>query len=164
VVPGRLGAQRAAEPARLNRSAILAAALGVALVAAACGGGSTQAERHHGGSTTTTTPSTTGTSAGGPPLTVGIICTTPTDAAQAFVAGWVAGDRAAASRCGSPDAVTTIFAHGTNAAAWAFQGCGGPDPGVPVCTFTYPGGTAQLTLMGTEAQGWKVSSTSLGGA
>ena len=31
------------------------------------------------------------------------------------------------------------------------------DPGVPICSYTYPGGSARLTIEGTEAGGWKVT-------
>jgi len=86
---------------------------------------------------------------------------TPAQAAQTFVQAWTAGDRAAAGRCAMAGAVTAIFANSGAGAAWTFQGCGGPDPGVPICTFVYPGGSARLTLMGTEAQGWKVSQITL---
>jgi hypothetical protein len=86
-----------------------------------------------------------------------LVCSTPSDAAHAFVQAWQAGDRAAAGRCAAPDAVAALFARAAPSVPWAFQQCDGPDPGVPVCTYTFPGGTAQLTLMGTEAQGWKVS-------
>jgi hypothetical protein len=119
----------------------------------ACGGGSSGVQSQK--PTTTTAPSS-------PPLTIGIICTTPTDAAQTFVAAWMAGDRGAAGRCAAPGAVSTLFARNGHAAGWTFQACGGPDPGVPVCTFAYPGGTAQLTLNGTEAAGWKVAQVQLG--
>ena len=134
----------------------VAVAVVVAVLLAGCGGGgSATAEHHAGGSTTTST------SAGTPSVTVGIVCTTPTQAAQAFVQGWTAGDRAAAGRCAMQGAVTAIFAQSGAGAGWTFQACGGPDPGVPICTFAYPGGSARLTLMGTEVDGWKVSQVSL---
>ncbi len=136
------------------------AAAAVVLVAAvvllgACGGGSTGVQSQKPTTTTTTVASS-------PPLTVGIICTTPTEAAQASVAAWMAGDRGAAGRCAAPGAVATLFASSGRGAGWAFQGCDGPDPGVPVCTYTYPGGNARLTLNGTEAAGWKVTQVQLG--
>ena len=133
------------------------AAAGMLVVSAvllgACGGGSTGVQTQK--PTATTTPSN-------PPLTIGIICTTPTDAAEAFVGAWMAGDRAAAGRCATPVAVSTLFARNGRGAGWTFQACRGPDPGVPVCTFAYPGGTARLTLNGTEAAGWKVAQVQLG--
>jgi hypothetical protein len=123
--------------------------LGAALALAACG----DADR-----TTTTSSSTTRTTVdpSGPPVTVGIICSDPTDAATSLVQAWAAGDRAAAGRCAVADVVAELFRRG-GAAGWAFQGCGGPDPGVPVCTYSYPGGSAILTVEGTEAMGWKVT-------
>lgn len=134
------------------RPAAGAVALAVAALLAGCGGGSTGVASR--GPTTTTT---TTLGVGGPSVTVGIICMTPTDAARAFVAAWTAGDRAAAGRCAMPGAVATIFTRPGAGAGWTFQACDGPDPGVPICTFTYPGGAARLTLTGTEAAGWKVS-------
>jgi hypothetical protein len=102
-------------------------------------------------STTTTSPAADQTT-----VTVGIVCTTPEDASNALVNAWKGGDRTAAARCASASAVDTIFQSGGQDAAWAFEGCPGADPGVPECAFTYPGGTARLTLNGTEAEGWKV--------
>jgi hypothetical protein len=140
------------------RPAGVAVALVAAVVLAGCGGGGSPRVASHPATTTTTTTS----GAGGPSVTIGIICTTPTEAAQAFVQAWTAGDRAGAGRCAMPGAVTTIFSRPGAGAGWTFQACGGPDPGVPICTFAYPGGSAQLTLMGTEAAGWKVSQVDLG--
>jgi hypothetical protein len=88
-------------------------------------------------------------------------CTTPTDASRTVVAGWVANDRVTAGRCATPDAVATLFADAGRAAGWTFQGCDGPDPGVPVCTFGSPRRTARLTLHGTEAAGWTVDRVEL---
>ena len=55
----------------------------------------------------------------------------------------------------------SLFAQPGHSAGWTFQTCGGPDPGVPVCSFAYPGGTARLTLQGTEAAGWSVDRVEL---
>jgi hypothetical protein len=104
-------------------------------------------------STTVVSPSTL---AGQPTPTTGI-CSLPEDASQAFVDGWLAGDRAAAERCGSPDAVNTMFQTSGAGAQYTFQGCDSTDPGVPTCSYTYPGGAARLTIEGTEAAGWKVT-------
>jgi hypothetical protein len=151
VVPCRVGAERAAEPATgVIRAGVLALAIGV-LALAGCGGGGGQVA-----TSGTTTTSTLPIGAGGPSVTVGIVCITPSDASQAVVSAWQAGDEAAAGRCATPSAVSTLFARPGRGAGWAFQGCGGPDPGVPSCTFRYAGGQATFTLMGTEAQGWKV--------
>jgi hypothetical protein len=163
VVPCRLRPQRPAGPVGVTRAAAVAVALVAAALLGGCGGGSTGGGGgRRGGPPPPPTPPPTTLGAGGPSVTVGIICMTPTNAAQAFVAAWTAGDRSAAGRCAMPDAVTTIFTRLGAGAGWTFQGCGGPDPGVPICTFTYPGGTAQLTLMGTEAAGWKVSQVAFG--
>jgi hypothetical protein len=139
----------------VTRAGVVALAVGV-LALAGCGdGGGKVATR--GPSTTT---STTLPGGGGPSVTVGIICMTPTDAAQAVVSAWQAGDSTAAARCASASAVSTLFAHPGRGAGWTLQGCGGPDPGVPVCTFAYAAGHASFTLQGTEAQGWQVDEVS----
>lgn len=132
------------------RAAALAALLAAAVMLGACGGGSSVQSRG------TTTTSTATTSTGGPPITVGIICMTPTDAAHALVDAWTSNDRGAAGRCASDAAVAALFGRRGDP-SWAFQGCDGPDPGVPICTYRGSGGTLRLTLMGTEAQGWKVT-------
>jgi hypothetical protein len=140
-------------PGRALRLVVVA--IGVVLAAAACGG--TNGTQNAGNRTTSTTSvsSTGGTTAptGG--------CSTPTIAARAVVDAWLAGDRATAAPCATPDAVATLFARSGRSAAWTFQSCDGPDPGVPVCTFAYPGGIGRLTLHGTEAAGWSVDRVEL---
>jgi len=89
------------------------------------------------------------------PATVGYDCTTPESAAQSVVNAWKAGDQATARRCGSDAVVDQLFQSSGSGAQWTFQGCGGPDPGVPRCQFSYNGGTATMTMNGTEASGWK---------
>jgi hypothetical protein len=130
--------------------------LGPAFVGTSCG---TSHGTHQAGSaatsTTTNVPST-GTTVPGADS-----CATPTLAAHALVDSWIAGDRGRAAECATPDAVATLFAHPGHAAGWTFQGCDGPDPGVPVCTFAYPGGVGRLTLKGTEAAGWSVNQVQL---
>ena len=152
MVPRRVGVERVAGPATgVTRAGV--AALTVAVVAlAGCGGGGAQVATHGPSTTRPTVP----TSGGGPSVTVGIICITPTDASQAVVSAWHAGDAPAAARCATASAVSALFAHPGAGAGWTFAGCDGPDPGVPTCTFTYPGGKATFTLQGTEAEGWKV--------
>jgi hypothetical protein len=154
VVPSRIGPQRAATPRGLSVAAFVAAAV----LLAACGGGGGQAQTRR--STPTTTTSSTG--GGGPTVTVGIICVTPTDASQAVLSSWTAGDRAAAARCASPAVVSALFAHASRGTGWTFKGCDGPDPGVPQCTYASSGGHASLTLVGSEASGWHVDSLSFG--
>lgn len=143
---------------------LLVAALSAAILTVSCGGASTDhpvSRPTHATTTTTTTGGIPSTSAGTVPTAA---CTTPTLAARAIVAAWMASDRGAAGQCATPDAVATLFAHPGNGAGWTFQGCGGPDPGVPVCTFNYPGGVGRLTLHGTEAAGWSVDHVQLGAA
>jgi hypothetical protein len=155
VVPSRLGPQRAAPPRRLIAAAAVAAA-----VLAGCGGSSGRVQSRHS-PVSTTAPAASSTT-GGPSVTVGIICIAPTDAAQALLSAWATGDQAAAGRCASPAAVSALFGHASRGTGWTFQGCGGPDPGVPQCTYASAGGHASLTLMGSEASGWKVDSLSFG--
>jgi prepilin-type processing-associated H-X9-DG protein len=78
------------------------------------------------------------------------------------VRAWQAADPAAAGRCAAPAAVATLFGRRGEGAAWTFEGCDGPDPGVPRCNYAYAGGHASLRLAGTEAQGWKVDQVSFG--
>ncbi len=88
-------------------------------------------------------------------------CSTPTLAARAIVDVWIASNRTLVRKCATADAVATLFARPGHSAAWTFQSCDGSDPGVPVCTFTHPGGTGRLTLHGTEAAGWSVDRVEL---
>ncbi|HSO95516.1 MAG TPA: hypothetical protein VLV81_05690 [Acidimicrobiia bacterium] len=139
---------------------LLLAAITAAVLCVSCGGAST--DRHVGSRATSTTAATV------PPTTGATVpaggCTTPTLAARAVVTAWTASDRTGAGQCATPDAVATLFAHPGHGAGWTFQGCDGPDPGVPVCTFVYPGGVARLTLQGTEAAGWSVDQVQFGAA
>ena len=106
--------------------------------------------------TTTLAPATTADTT---PVTIGIICSVPDEAATTLVNAWIAGDQAAAGRCATPDAVSTLFQHSGAGAQWTFQGCNGSnDPGVPICQYSYEGGAANLTANGSEATGWKVVS------
>jgi len=108
------------------------------------------------GTTVTTLPPPTTAAGDDTSVTVGIICTTPEDASMSFVDAWIAGDEAAAKRCATDGAAATLFETSGSGAQWTFQGCAGPDPGVPECSYSYEGGGALLTLNGTEAAGWKV--------
>jgi hypothetical protein len=143
----------------LNRRARGAALLGGAIALAACASDSVGGAAHGAASTT----SATGGS-GGSSVNVGIICSTPTDAASAVVNAWMSGDRAAARRCGTPTAVASLFARTAEAngvnngvVGWILQGCAGT-----VCTFTYPHGTARLTVAGSDAAGWAVRRVQFG--
>ncbi len=107
---------------------------------------------------TTTTIAPTATTES-PPVTIGIICTTPEDAAMTFVESWIAGDQAAAARCASDEAVSTIFENSGAGAQYTNQGCFG-DPGVPTCAYSYEGGSVSLAMSGSEASGWRVESVS----
>ena len=112
-------------------------------------------------STSTTTTSTTTASlpppsvAGQTGVTVGYDCTSPDSAVQSVVNAWQAGDETTARRCGTDAVVNQLFRSSGSGAQWTFQGCGGPDPGVPRCQYSYEGGAATMTMNGTEAAGWK---------
>lgn len=141
--------------------ALVVILIGVGIAVATGGGGnnnsidttaSTLATTTSGAAATTTTTTTSGST----PVTVGIICTTPEDAAKSVVSAWGANDRAAADRCASPGALDDLFKASGAGNTWMFQDCGGPDPGVPTCQFSYEGGAANFKMAGTEAAGWKV--------
>jgi hypothetical protein len=145
----------------LIRCARGAGLLGAAIALAACGGSSSSSggAAHRAASTTTAT-----SSPGGSSVNIGIICSTPTDAANAVVSAWTAGDRAAARRCGTPTAVETLFARAAGAnggnngvVGWILQGCAGT-----VCSFTHPHGTVRLTMGGSDASGWIVTRVQFG--
>jgi hypothetical protein len=148
------GVPSAALPGRASR--LLVVGVGAVLVAAACSG--TNGTGHAGKQTTSTT--TSASSPSGTTVPTGG-CSTPTIAARAVVDAWLVEDRTTAAGCATPDAVATLFARSGRSAGWTFQSCDGPDPGVPVCTFTYPGGIGRLTLHGTEAAGWSVDRVEL---
>jgi len=138
---------------------LAAAACAVALVAAACSGSDDSA-----GKTGSSTPRSSTPTAVAPPtvpdttsVTIGIICTTPEDAAQGIVAAWGADDRAAASRCASAAVIDRLFQTSGAGNSWFFQGCDRADPGVPICAFSYEGGAAFFTVEGTDAAGWKAT-------
>jgi hypothetical protein len=130
-----------------------------ALFVVACGGDDGDSVK---ASDSTTSSSTTSTTAGGnvpdtTPVTIGIICTTAEEAAQAVVAAWGLDDPAEANRCSSAAVVDTLFQTSGTGNTWFFQGCDRTDPGVPVCAFSYEGGAAFFTVEGTEAAGWKTT-------
>ena len=134
----------------MRRPARGGALLGAAILFAACsggGGGSGGATRST--PSTTTVPATTGP--GGPSVNVGIICSTPRDAALAVVNAWMAGNRAAARRCASPTAVELLFTRASGPEGWPLQRCAGT-----VCSFNHPLSGLRLTMGGSNAAGWVV--------
>jgi hypothetical protein len=138
-------------------------------VAALAAGGGDDTKVSASGSTTSSSavaasvPTTTVTTTAVPPtsgqtsVTVGIICSSPDEASAALVDGWKAGDRAGAERCAAADAVNVMFQTNGAGAQYVSQGCDLSDPGVPICSWTYPGGSTAMTVEGTEAAGWKVT-------
>jgi hypothetical protein len=138
----------------LIRRARVAGLLAAAIVLAACGGGSS-GSAHSGASTTAA--ATTATSGSGGSVNIGIICSTPTDAANAVVNAWISGNRAAARRCASPAAVESLFARAAGPEGWILQRCAGT-----VCSFTHPYATLRLTMGGSDAAGWIVTRVEFG--
>jgi hypothetical protein len=137
---------------------VSAVAFGAALlvgVCSGCGGGS---GTNHAAGTTTTSTTTVPTTTGPAPTAD---CTTPTLATRSVLAGWAAQDRAITGTCATVTVVNALFAYRGSPAGAALQGCGGPDPGVPVCTFNYSGGTGRFTLQGTDSSGWSVQDVQL---
>jgi len=139
----------------LTRPAGIAGFLAATIIVASCGGGtgSTSAARHTSTSTTTLTPP----SGGGGYVNVGIICSSPRDAASAAVNAWIAGNRAAARRCVSPVALEALFARSAGPEGWILQRCTGT-----VCSFTHPAATLRLTMGGSDAAGWIVTGVAFG--
>ena len=90
-------------------------------------------------------------------VTLGIICTTPRDATDTLVGAWIAGEKTASARCADQAVVDRLFQGSGAGAQWIFQGCDGPDPGVPQCQYSYEGGGVTFTLAGTEVDGWRVT-------
>jgi hypothetical protein len=152
---------RSAEPVATGTSShrrargVLVGAAAATLLAAGCSGSS---GTHHAATTTTTSTTTVPTTTGPAPTAD---CTTPTLATRSVLAGWAAQDRAITGTCATVTVVNTLFAYRGSPAGAALQGCGGPDPGVPVCTFSYSGGTGRFTLQGTESSGWSVQDVQL---
>lgn len=173
MVPGRIGTERASL-AVVNQQRILTI-LGVVALVGIIGGtvalatsGGDETKVSASGSTTsssavtTSVPSTTATTVVAPTspetaVTVGIICSSPDEASAALVDGWKAGDRAGAERCATAEPVNVMFQTNGAGAQYTSQGCDLSDPGVPICSWTYPGGSAAMTVEGTEAAGWKVT-------
>ncbi len=95
-------------------------------------------------------------------VVVTIICITPREAAENLVESWRGGSRAAAGRCATSAAVSQLFEAGgggdggdDDGATWTFQGCqDGPAP--VTCSYSHHGGTATLTVTGSEDAGFVV--------
>lgn len=134
--------------------------IGVGVAIASGGGDDNPVDTTASTSTTAATLPATTTTVAPTSVTVGIICTTPEDAAQTVVSAWEANDKPAAARCANQSALDELFKASGVGASWMFQGCGGPDPGVPTCQFSYEGGAANFAMAGTDAAGWKVDTVS----
>jgi hypothetical protein len=141
---------RSSAPTRLG------CAIAVAVTLAACGGGSSSESKDES-TTTRGTDASTSTTEDTTSVTIGIICSTPQDAASALVTAWTADDRGAAARCASESIVTELFTNNGSGNTWMSQGCDTTDPTAPVCAYSYEGGAAFLTVEGSDAAGWKVT-------
>jgi hypothetical protein len=104
--------------------------------------------------TTTSATSTTDETTG---VTIGIICTSPEEAASSLVSAWSVDDRTAALRCASEEVVDRLFQASGAGNTWMDQGCDASDPSAPVCAYSYEGGAAFLTTTGSDADGWRVT-------
>ncbi len=105
--------------------------------------------------TTTIAPVTTTTAPTS--VTVGIICSTPEDAAHSLIDAQIANDETAAHRCASSAAVDALFPTSDADATYTFQGCLTSETPV-TCSFTYEGGAVTFVMSGSAAAGWKVDS------
>ena len=156
MVPGGLRTERAAVARALMRRSCVAGFLVVLAVAfAACDGGGS--ESNDESTTTRGTDASTSTTEDTTSVTVGIICTSPEDAASTVVSAWTADDRAAAARCASETVVDELFTTSGAGNTWVDQGCDRTDPAAPVCAYSYEGGAAFLTTEGSDAGGWSVT-------
>jgi hypothetical protein len=90
-------------------------------------------------------------------VTVGIICSTPEDAAHSLIDAQIANDEAAAHRCASDAAVDALFPTSASDATYTFQGCFTGETPIR-CSFTYEGGAVTFVMSGSDAAGWKVDS------
>ena len=136
-----------------------AAILLVAVAIAACGNDDSTSNTADDTTTratvaSTTTPTTTEPTTG---VTIGIICTSPKDAASSLVNAWSVDDRTAALRCASDAVVNQLFQASGAGNTWMDQGCDTSDPSAPVCAYSYEGGAAFLTTTGSDADGWQVT-------
>ena len=160
MVPRRFGSERASGRVGVrdasNRVVRFGCAIAVAAALAACDGGSGSQSKDES-TTTRGTDASTSTTEDTTSVTVGIICSTPQDAASALVAAWTANDRGAAPRCASDAVVTEFFKNDGSGNTWMSQGCDTTDPAAPVCAYSYEGGAAFLTVEGSDAAGWKVT-------
>ena len=131
------------------------AALLAIVLLAACGGGGTSA-------TTATTAGPTTIAAAARPTTstassaVSLIPqTSPDVAAVALLNAWRAGDRVAAARVATPDAVASLFAQPPQ--SFSARGCQDPIGGRSACSFGVGGGVVDLNTV-TIAGGWVTDS------
>lgn len=93
----------------------------------------------------------------GPSVNIGIICSTPRDAALSTLNAWISNNRAAARRCASPTAVESLFVRAAGPEGWIMPRCAGT-----TCSFTHPGATLRLTMGGSDAAGWLVTGAAFG--
>jgi len=80
----------------------------------------------------------------------------PEDAAQGLFNAWKAKDRAAASKYASDVAIKALFDEGS-AEGLEFQGCNESDGDFYNCSYTYEGGSVFMMVLGSDADGYKVT-------
>ena len=83
----------------------------------------------------------------------------PEDAAQGLFNAWKAKDRAAAANYAANAAITHLFSEGSPEGL-QFQGCSEGESEGFDCGYTYEGGALIMHVSGSEADGYKVVSTS----
>ncbi len=136
------------------RSVLISTFAVVAIVSfSACGGGDSTSTGTDKSTPSSPDPDETS-------VTIGVICTSPSEAAETVVSAWEASDKAAALRCSNTETVDQLFKTSGASAEWVFQGCTTTTPEKSQCPFTYEGGAAFFTVTGSDAMGWQASSLS----
>jgi hypothetical protein len=162
VVPRRIGAQRPAGSASVNARALgVVTLLSLGALLAGCGGGSDSSESTSTPSTSAASSTSSSTTVDTTSVTVGIVCSTPADAATSLVQAWTAGDQGAAARCASAEVVQQLFATSGAGNTWRDEGCDASNQPAPTCSYFYEGGGALLTASGSDAAGWKITKLTL---
>ncbi|HEV2069822.1 MAG TPA: hypothetical protein VGR26_08515 [Acidimicrobiales bacterium] len=83
----------------------------------------------------------------------------PEPVAMVLYEAWTIADRGCAERVATDAVVDELFDASGAGASWDFQGCmaiSEPEPYVD-CAFTYEGGSAHMTLVFGEIEGWLVT-------
>ena len=107
---------------------------------------------------TTAAPTTTTTAAPATTTVALAPVSSPLAAADALLGAWRAGDRQAAARVATPDAVAALFAGPPR--AYSDRGCQDPLNGASACAFGAGSGLIQLQTINVPA-GWIVESVTV---